>query len=202
MFQNLFHLHREFAFDEVIKQEQRIAELFQYRPTLLPNIEQLRATLSVKSTPNKSFSNRADINAFQHKTETSLPRIPSPVPSNEIDLTKFIRDTQPNPKSTQFKFSQLAQHSQPSKSLPLPTRKSSFRQTIPCNDALLSAANKRFVLLFNINHPVLLHVFDMNNNQTKEYQWDEGVVIEIDFFFSCFGLMNYAIISLEKFVQS
>lgn len=192
MFQHLFHLHREFAFDEVLTSEQRIAELFQYRPSLLSNIEKLRATLPIKPivTHSKGFSNRADVEAFKQKTDSTPLKLPSPIASNEIDLTKFIRDNQSNQpyefqsfhflsifhssRSTPFKFSQIAQHSQPSKSVPLPSKKPS----IPCDDALLSAANKRFVLLFNINHPEMLHVYDMQTNQTKEYQWDEGILIE------------------------
>lgn len=80
-------------------------------------------------------------------------------------------------RSTQFKFSQIAQHSLSTKSIPIPSKIRSER-LIPCDDALLSAANKRFVLLFNMNHPEMLHVFDMQTNETKEYQWDEGILIE------------------------
>ena len=221
MFQHLFHLHREFAFDEVFTSEQRIAELFQYRPSLLSNIEQLRATLPIKPTVthSKGFSNRADVEAFKQKTDPTPLKLPSPIASNEIDLTKFIRDNQTNQpygfqflrfpsmhifhssRSTPFKFSQIAQHSQSSKSVPVPSKKPSQRM-IPCDDALLSAANKRFVLLFNMNHPEMLHVFDMQTNQTKEYQWDEGILIEKRHVFF-FRSVNYdkliSIISPEKF---
>jgi hypothetical protein len=111
MFQNLFNLHREFAFDEVIINERRIAESFQYRPSLLPNIEKLRfsphstitnneknrLTFAATPTPktfiptSTSFSNRADIEAFQHKKESIQS-----IESNEIDLTKLIRETYAN----------------------------------------------------------------------------------------------------------
>jgi hypothetical protein len=106
MFQNLFNLHREFAFDEVLINEHQIARTFQYRPSLLSNIEKLRfpknpLTFAATSTPktflsnSTSFSNRADIEAFQQKKESNQ-RIPSPIESNEIDLTKLIRDTYAN----------------------------------------------------------------------------------------------------------
>lgn len=98
MFQQLFHLHREFAFDEVLTSEQRIAELFQYRPSLLPNIEKLRATLPIQPivTQSKGFSNRADVQAFKQKTNPIPLKQASPIASNEIDLTQFIRDNQSN----------------------------------------------------------------------------------------------------------
>jgi len=115
MFQNLFNLHREFAFDEILINERQIAELFQYRPSLLPNIEKLRfsthsmiinneknrLTFAATPTPKTfipittSFSNRADIEAFQQKKE-SIQTIKSPIESNEIDLTKLIRETYSN----------------------------------------------------------------------------------------------------------
>ena len=112
MFQNLFNLHREFAFDEVLYSERQIAESFQYRPSLLPNIEKIRfpihsvtanrLTFAATPTPktflttpvrSTSFSNRADIEAFQKKKQSVLPK---PIESNEIDLTKFIRETYSN----------------------------------------------------------------------------------------------------------
>lgn len=107
MFQKLFILHREFAFNDVLINERQIAESFQYRPSLVPNIEKLRffkhsvitnnektrLTFSPTPTPkivlpaHTSFSNRADIEAFQQKKEPIQT-----IESNEIDLTKFIRD--------------------------------------------------------------------------------------------------------------
>jgi hypothetical protein len=113
MFQDLFHLHRESAFDEVLRNEHRLAEAFQYRPSLLPNIEKLRLSthsmltnidknhLTFAATPtpktlipiSTSFSNRADIEAFQKRKE---PIRRSPIESNEIDLTKLIRETYAN----------------------------------------------------------------------------------------------------------
>ncbi len=115
MFQNLFNLHREFAFDEVLINERQIAESFQYRPSLLSNIEKLRfvthsvitngeknrLTFAATPTPktflstSTSFSNRPDIEAFQQKKE-SIQTIKSPIESNEIDLTKLIRDSYAN----------------------------------------------------------------------------------------------------------
>jgi hypothetical protein len=119
MFQNLFNLHREFAFDEILINERQIAELFQYRPSLLPNIEKLRfsthsmiinneknrLTFAATPTPktfipiSTSFSNRADIEAFQQKKESIQP-----IESNEIDLTKLIRETNANNTYNIFKF--------------------------------------------------------------------------------------------------
>jgi hypothetical protein len=119
MFQNLFHLHREFAFDEVLFNERHIAESFQYRPSLLPNIEKIRfpvqsvitntdkSRLTFAATPtpktylptpvrSTSFSNRADIEAFQLKKESIPTKTIQPIESNEIDLTQFIRDAYPN----------------------------------------------------------------------------------------------------------
>jgi hypothetical protein len=119
MFQNLFNLHREFAFDEVLINELQIAESFQYRPSLLPNIEKIsfptqsvitnidKNRLSFAATPtpktllptpvrSTSFSNRADIEAFQQKKEPIPSKTIQPIESNEIDLTKFIRETYPN----------------------------------------------------------------------------------------------------------
>lgn len=105
MFRKLFILHREFAFHDVIHHESQIAQLFQYRPSLLPNIKSLQFllqnSLRFSSTPipnttissSISFSNRADIEAFQQKKQV-IPIIES----NEIDLTKLIRDTNPNKK--------------------------------------------------------------------------------------------------------
>jgi hypothetical protein len=99
MFQNLFRLHREFAFDEVLTNEGRIARAFQYRPSLISNIEKLRFTnnsTTKKILPNStSFSNRAHIEAFQQKKETSQRILPT-IESNEIDLTKLVRDTYAN----------------------------------------------------------------------------------------------------------
>jgi hypothetical protein len=128
MFQNLFNLHREFAYDEIIVNERQIAESFQYRPSLLSNIERIRfnapsiipssistsnlitntdknrLTFAATPTPktslstavrSTSFSNRADIEAFQQKKETIQPVRPI-IESNEIDLTKLIRDSYSN----------------------------------------------------------------------------------------------------------
>jgi hypothetical protein len=122
MFQNLFNLHREFAFDEVLINERQIAESFQYRPSLLSNIEKLRfsihsmttnieknrLTFTATPTPktllpkSTSFSNRPDIEAFQQKKKPIQP-IKSPIESNEIDLTKLIRETYSNTTYV-FKF--------------------------------------------------------------------------------------------------
>ena len=133
MFQNLLNLHREFAFDKVLLSERRITESFQYRPSVLPNIQKLRLpkppSLSSSSsmhsvisnterhrlvfsptptprtrlpTPvhSTSFSKRADIETFQHKQESlplkSTQKPISPIESNEIDLTKLVRETNPN----------------------------------------------------------------------------------------------------------
>jgi hypothetical protein len=116
MFQNLFSFHREFAFDKVLLHERRIAEVFQYRPCLISNIDKLGFPMtsvlinqetnplhfSAKRTPktflsaSTSFSNRADIEAFQQKKQSPIQRIPTPIESNEIDLTKLIRDTNQN----------------------------------------------------------------------------------------------------------
>jgi len=210
MFQNLFNLHREFAFDEILITEHQISQSFQYRPSLISNIEKLRLpmnneknSLTFTATPtpktflsnSTSFSNRADIEAFQQKKESNQ-RIPSPIESNEIDLTKLIRDTYANntyelkfqifdfsslgfSRSQPFKFSTISQNwQQQQKTIPTPAKKS-LPQTKPCDDALLSAANKRFVLLYNMNTINILYIFDMQKDETKELPWIEGILIEI-----------------------
>ena len=82
MFQNLFDLHRELPFEQILLHERQIAQSFQHRPRLLPNIEKLRCSTSTVSLAAPvipfSFSNRPEIE------------------SNEIDLTKLIRDTYAN----------------------------------------------------------------------------------------------------------
>ncbi|CAF2607879.1 unnamed protein product [Rotaria sp. Silwood2] len=129
MFQNLFNLHRECAFDKVLVTERQIAESFQYRPSVLYNIEKIvfsinsiissssahsnikhneknHLTFAATPTPkttlstpmhSTSFSNRADIEAFQQKKNSipskTIPIATSPIDSNEIDLTKLVRET-------------------------------------------------------------------------------------------------------------
>lgn len=116
MFQNLLNLHRESAFRKVLINERKIAEAFLYRPSVLINIKKLyfpvhtdkiqlthnaSDTSLIKSVSSTSFSNRADVDSFQQK-KASIPSTStiestiSPFPSNEIDLTKLIRETNSN----------------------------------------------------------------------------------------------------------
>ncbi|CAF1288436.1 unnamed protein product [Adineta steineri] len=210
MFQNLFNLHRELALDAVIINERQIAATFQYRPSVLPNIEKIRFSktsvissslvnsvmtttdnnrliFTATSTPkasaptpvhSTSFSNRADIEAFQHKKESleskSTPKQYSSIESNEVDITQLVRDTYSNNTSNQFKFSNISQNLQQQQNKTTVPLKKIPKQTISCDDALLAAANKRFVLLYNMNTPSLLYVFDTEKDDTKEFHWDEG----------------------------
>ncbi|CAF2849276.1 unnamed protein product [Rotaria sp. Silwood2] len=219
MFQNLFNLHRECAFDKVLVTERQIAESFQYRPSVLYNIEKIvfsinsiissssahsnikhneknHLTFAATPTPkttlstpmhSTSFSNRADIEAFQQKKNSipskTIPIATSPIDSNEIDLTKLVRETYLNNTSDQFKFSKISQnlrqqHQHQQKSSVIPSKKISQR-SIPCNDALLVGANKRFVLLYNMNIPNILYIFDIQKNEPKETHWDEGDILSL-----------------------
>ena len=127
MFNNLLCLQHHLAFDEVIVTERQIAESFQYRPSLLCNIEKIHTSLqssvlpSVKhfetepmkknpvtcmatsmpkilltsSVHSTSFSNRAEIEAFQQRKNFMPSKIiqPSSIDSNQMDLKKPIRET-------------------------------------------------------------------------------------------------------------
>ena len=111
MFQNLFQLHRELPFRQILLHERQIAQSFQYRPQLLPNIEKLRCVTSLSdpthpmrlTTPASTVSlsapgtsiglnNRAEIDAF-HQVNESAAFVRPTIESNEIDLTQLIRDT-------------------------------------------------------------------------------------------------------------
>ncbi|CAF0812885.1 unnamed protein product [Rotaria sordida] len=215
MFQNLFNLHRECAFDEVLASERQITESFKYRPSVLFNIEKIHfpinsiisslsthsdikhseknhLTFAATPTPQTSlptpirsttFSNRADIEAFQQK-KNSIPSktmqiTKSPIDSNEIDLTQLIRETYPNNTSDQFKFSKISHNwRQQQKSSVIQSEKISQR-SIQCNDALLIGANKRFVLLYNMNIQNILYIFDTQKNEPKEIQWEEGDILSL-----------------------
>jgi hypothetical protein len=80
-------------------------------------------------------------------------------------------------RSNKFKFPKISQNvQQKPKSSMTPSKKISQR-TIPCDDALLIGANKRFVLLYNMNIANMLYIFDMQKDETKEFQWDEGILV-------------------------
>ncbi|CAF4770370.1 unnamed protein product [Rotaria sp. Silwood1] len=218
MFQNLLNLQHDCAFNEVLASERQIAESFQYRPSVLFNIEKIcfsinsmissssthsdikhtdknHLTFTATPTPktslptpsrSTSFSNRADIAAFQQKKNSipskTIPIVQSPIDSNEIDLTKLIRETYPNNKSGQFKFSKIShnlqQQQQQQKSSVILSKKIS-QGSIPCDDTLLIGANKRFVLLYNMNTPNILYIFDTQENEPKEIHWDEGDILSL-----------------------
>ncbi|CAF3205443.1 unnamed protein product [Rotaria socialis] len=215
MFQNLFNLHRQGAFERVRISEHQIAESFQYRPSVLANIEKLRlpmnsitssssihseknhATFTATPTPNTSlatpvrstsFSNRADIQAFQQKKNPVSLKILPAIESNEIDLTKLIRETNQNKTSGDFQFSKMSQHlrqqqqqqqQQQQKKTTMTLSKKLSHQSISCDDALLVGANKRYVLLYNMNISSILYLFDTQTNESKEILWDEGDILSI-----------------------
>jgi hypothetical protein len=82
-------------------------------------------------------------------------------------------------RSQPFKFSTISQNwQQQQKIIPTPAKKP-LPRIKPCDDALLSAANKRFVLLYNMNTINILYIFDMQKDETKELPWIEGILIEI-----------------------
>ena len=58
------------------------------------------------------------------------------------------------------------------------------QRTIPCDDALLIGANKRFALLYNMNITNILFIYDIQKDDTKEFQWDEGIFSKKNPFFS------------------
>jgi hypothetical protein len=162
-----------------------------------------------------SFSNRADIEAFQQKKEP-IRIIKSPIESNEIDLTKLVRDTYSNNtyviyisiienidfyffnhfiRSNQFQFSKISQNWRQQKTTPTPLKRIP-KQTRPCDEALLAGANKRFVLLYNMNVSKILYVFDVQKDETKEFQWDEGILVRKNFLYPL-NLMGNMVKSLN-----
>ncbi|CAF1092793.1 unnamed protein product [Rotaria magnacalcarata] len=208
MFQNLLNLHNRGDFERVRISEHQIAESFQYRPSVLANIEKLRlpmnsitsssrihseknhASFTATPTPNislatpvhsTSFSNRAEIQAFQQKKNPVSPKILPAIESNEIDLTKLIRETNQNKiRSGDFQFSKMSQHlRQQQKKTTMTSPKKSSHQSISCDDALLVGANKRYVLLYNMNISSILYLFDTQTNETKEILWDEGDILSV-----------------------
>lgn len=167
LFQKLFRLHREFAFDDVLLNEQEIEKIFQYHPCLISNIEKFASTLK-SPKENFSFSNRLPMNTYQSTKSNSEYE------SNEIDLTQYIRDTaRQDSNEKKFNFSNLSKYSRQPKQSPYSTNKYPS-SNISCDSALLSAANKRFVLLYNINSVNKLYIFDMENDRTKDFPWNEG----------------------------
>jgi hypothetical protein len=56
------------------------------------------------------------------------------------------------------------------------------QRTIPCDDALLIGANKRFALLYNMNITNILFIYDIQKDDTKEFQWDEGILVRKNHF--------------------
>ncbi len=88
-------------------------------------------------------------------------------------------------RSNQFEFSKVSQHwrqQQQQKITPTPLKRIS-KQTRPCDEALLAGANKRFVLLYNMNVSNMLYVFDVQKDETKEFQWDEGILVRKKFLY-------------------
>ena len=110
--------------DQLLVHQHRLADAFQYRPCLLPNVEKLRARIAAPPISNHSvvtadkarirftatptpgttlpapkrstsFSNRLDISAFSH-TKASRQLVNGAIESNEIDLTQLIREAKPN----------------------------------------------------------------------------------------------------------
>ncbi|CAF1472375.1 unnamed protein product [Adineta ricciae] len=200
MFQKLLSFNRDHSFNEVLLNERQIADLFQYRPSVLPNIKRIaflkHSNSLLQSNPmmqhtdpsrlifpeapkvsiqSTTFSKRADIEAFQQKQGSIRTRIES----NEIDLTQLIRDTVPITSKSQFNFAKVSQHFQRQQNFTTAPRKKISKPTVPCNDALLTAANKRFILLYNMNTPKLLYFFDTQKDETKEFPWDEDVILSL-----------------------
>ncbi|UJR27844.1 hypothetical protein I4U23_009109 [Adineta vaga] len=159
--------------------------------SVIANTEKNRLIFSATPTPKTavhltSFSKRADIEAFQQKQESmqlkSIEKLPTPIESNEIDLTKLIRDTYPNNTGDQFKFSKVSQNwqrQQQQQNITITPVKEVLIHTVPCDSALLSAANKRFILLYNMNTSNILYVCDTQKDETKEFHWDEGEIYSI-----------------------
>jgi hypothetical protein len=79
-------------------------------------------------------------------------------------------------RSDQFKFSKLSQNWKQEQKTKVISPKKPSQRTIPCNDALLVGANKRSVLLYNMNVANILYIYDIQKDETKEFQWDEGTL--------------------------
>ena len=95
-FQQLFQMHRDGVAEENLRSNLRdVDSAFQHRPSIVTNLEKLLAASKQRSTTSRSFCNRADVQAFQRAKQngTSVPLTRPAIESNEIDLTKLIRET-------------------------------------------------------------------------------------------------------------
>lgn len=94
-FQDALRFFQEDALEEVKLILREIETTFPYRPSVRENLEKLYAKSKETTSIKPSFSNRPDIRAFQrqkHGEISSSVRRPM-IESNEIDLTKLIRET-------------------------------------------------------------------------------------------------------------
>lgn len=93
-------------------------------------------------------------------------------------MKTFINQLLFSYRSEQFKFSQLSQNLQQQKQQqPINTdQKKLPRRTMSCDDTLLTGANKRFVLLYNMNIVNILYIYDIQKDETKEFPWDESII--------------------------
>lgn len=92
-------------------------------------------------------------------------------------------------RSNRFRFSNLSNsHYDQSLQPTSPREKSSitiYSTRLSCENALLMASSKHYVLLYNIEISNHLYMFDIQTRQIKEQFWDEGMCPQGDVF--CFN---------------
>jgi len=187
-FQDALRFHQEGALGKVQSILHEIQSTFVYRPSVRENLEKLYAKSKEKTSIKRSFCNRPDIDAFQrqkHDEIFSSVRRPM-IESNEIDLTKLIRETSSSQNgSNRFRFSNLSNsHYDQSLKSTSPTENPSttiYSTRLSCENALLMASSKHYVLLYNIEISNQLYMFDIQTRQIKEQHWDEGAILSVGY---------------------